>query len=48
VEGLGGGGLAGIDVGHDADVADLVEVGGDVDSHCCDVSLREGVGYYQR
>jgi hypothetical protein len=31
---LGGGGLAGVDVSHDADVADLVEVRGDVDSHC--------------
>jgi hypothetical protein len=30
---LGGGGLAGVDVRHDADVADLVQVGGDVDGH---------------
>src|SRR5687768_1061169 len=30
---LGGGGLAGVDVRHDADVSDLVEVRGDVDSH---------------
>src|SRR4029079_3166000 len=30
---LGGGGLTGIDVRHDADVADLVQVCGDVDSH---------------
>jgi hypothetical protein len=30
---LGGRGLAGVDVRHDADVADLVEVRGDVDSH---------------
>ena len=30
---LGGGRLAGVDVRHDADVADLLEVGGDVDSH---------------
>jgi len=30
---LSGGGLAGVDVRHDADVADLGQVGGDVDSH---------------
>src|SRR6187401_2809705 len=30
---LGGGGLAGIDVRHDADVADLLEIRCDVDSH---------------
>jgi hypothetical protein len=30
---LGGGGLAGVDVRHDADVADLGQVGGDVDGH---------------
>ena len=40
---LGGGGLAGVDVRHDADVADLVEVGGDVDSHCC-VSVPRSSG----
>src|SRR6478735_2259199 len=37
---LGGRGLAGVDVRHDADVADLVEVGGDVNSHCVSASLR--------
>ena len=41
---LGGGGLAGVDVRHDADVADLVEVGGDVDSHCCVSVPRKLVG----
>jgi hypothetical protein len=30
---LGRRGLAGVDVRHDADVADLVEVRGDVDCH---------------
>ncbi|GAA1350480.1 hypothetical protein GCM10009636_09350 [Arthrobacter koreensis] len=30
---LGGGGLAGIDVRHDADIADLVEVGKHVQCH---------------
>jgi hypothetical protein len=35
---LGGGGLAGVDVSHDADVADLVQVGEHV--LCHGVSLR--------
>src|SRR5699024_7441367 len=30
---LGGSGLAGVDVRHDADVADLAQVGQDVDGH---------------
>ena len=38
---LGGGGLAGVDVRHDADVADLVEVRGDVDGHCRQRPLGE-------
>jgi len=33
---FGGGGLTGIDVRHDADVADLVQVRGDVDGHLSD------------
>jgi hypothetical protein len=36
---LGGGGLAGVDVRHDADVADLGQVGGDVDGHFGSVPL---------
>jgi hypothetical protein len=37
---LGGGGLTGVDVRHDADVADNLEVRGDVDSHLCQRSLE--------
>ena len=40
---LGRGGLAGVDVRHDADVADGVEVRGDVDCHCAQRSLGRGV-----
>src|SRR4051794_26130591 len=38
---LGRGGLTGVDVSHDADVADLLKVRGDVDSHCRFVSLGQ-------
>ena len=43
---LGRGGLAGVDVRHDADVADLVEVRGDVDGHCGSQSLGGRCGWW--
>jgi len=43
---LGGGGLAGIDVGHDADVADLAKVGKHV--LCHGVSLSDGLHVRRR